>query len=111
MVQSTSAADTSSVRQEYPRLLGNPKVHHHVHDSPPLFPILSQLNPIHTFTPYFFDVHFNIILTPKHEHARLTDKFNSNSIIVYECSNNSRTFTETMQPVHLVIIFTISTIT
>jgi hypothetical protein len=33
-----------------------------VHKNPILSPILSQLNPVHTLTPCFFNVHFNIIL-------------------------------------------------
>jgi hypothetical protein len=32
------------------------------HESPSLVTILSQLNPIHNFPPYFFKVHYNIIL-------------------------------------------------
>jgi hypothetical protein len=32
-----------------------------VHNSPLLDPILSQINSIHTLTPYFFKIHLNII--------------------------------------------------
>jgi hypothetical protein len=38
-----------------------PKVHHRVHNSPPLKPILSQTNPIHNLTSYFFKVYLKII--------------------------------------------------
>jgi len=48
--------------QEIIRLLWNPKVHIRVHNSPPFAPVSSEINPIHIFTPYLFEVHFNIIL-------------------------------------------------
>jgi hypothetical protein len=54
-------AKSHSASQKIPRLLRNPKVYYRVHNSLPLDPILSQLNPIYAPTLYFFKTHVNAI--------------------------------------------------
>jgi hypothetical protein len=43
-----------SVSQEISHLLLNSEDHYHVHKSPPLVPILSQMHSVHTFPSYYF---------------------------------------------------------
>jgi hypothetical protein len=65
MVRLTRKVDCYSAGQDISRLFGtrrftkshplvwNPKVHYHVHKSPPVDSILIQLNPIHPLARYY----------------------------------------------------------
>jgi hypothetical protein len=50
--------------KNFPNILWNPKVQQHVHKSPPLVPILSQINPLHTIPSYLR----SILISSTHLH-------------------------------------------
>ena len=59
----SSEAKQFSASQEIPRILQNPKIHYHIHESPPPISIPSQINPVHGSPSHFLKIHLNIILS------------------------------------------------
>jgi hypothetical protein len=56
-----SEASSCSDIQEF-RILWHQMIYYCNNISPPLDPILSQMNPVHNTQSYFSNIHFNIIL-------------------------------------------------
>jgi hypothetical protein len=57
-------AANCAATEELPSVLWNPKVHCRIHKSPPLVPILSQIDPMPTIRSYLSKIHFNIVRQP-----------------------------------------------
>jgi hypothetical protein len=75
-------ANSHSASQEIPCHLWNPIVHYRTHNSLPLVPILRQMNPVHTFPPYFPKIHSNIIFpsTPRSSERSLSFRFSDKKL-------------------------------
>jgi hypothetical protein len=81
--------------------LWNPKVHHRVHKSPSLDPIVSQPNPVRPIDPYLPKVHFNVILPPTPRSSRWPLAFgppNQNPV------NTSPLPMRVICPAHLILL-------
>ena len=62
MQQSPSwEANRFAASQEIPHILWNPKVHYRIHKCPPPVLIPRQIDPVHTPTSNFLNIHLNII--------------------------------------------------
>ena len=55
-------ANRFAASQDIARNLWNPKDRYRIHKCPPPVPILSQLDPVHTYTSHFLKIHLNIFL-------------------------------------------------
>jgi hypothetical protein len=59
-------ATSHSPSQEIPHLLWNPKIRYRVHKNPSAIPIMSQINPVHTFPNIYSSIIFTYLTMIKH---------------------------------------------
>jgi hypothetical protein len=60
----SSEVANCATTEEIHSILWNAKVHYRVHKSPPLVPILSQINQINTIPSYLSKIYFNTVYSP-----------------------------------------------
>jgi len=63
-------ANNHSESQYIPVSKWKDKLHFHVHKRFPFVPVLSHMNPVTIFSSYFYDIHFNIILSSMHRSCK-----------------------------------------
>ena len=74
---------------------GTKKVHSHVHNSPRILPVPSQLNAMHTVPCSFFETHFNVILKSTRTSSKPSPSFRfyrQKSVSISRLSHAWRTF-------------------
>ena len=81
-------ANQFSTSQETPPILWNPKVHYRIGKCPPPAPILSQLDPVHTFTTHFLKIHLYTTFpstpgTPKWSHSLRFPRLSSSPYVLH----------------------------
>ena len=91
MEQSPSwEANRFSVSQGILRILWNPTVNYRIHNCPPPVPILSQLDPFHTPTSHFLQIHLSFILPSTPRSPKWTLLFNwQDSCCIFFLLNSS----------------------
>jgi hypothetical protein len=88
MVQDIIRKAVTQLVKKYPAFLCNPKVHDRDHTSPPLDPILSQLNPVRSIDSCLPKFHLNVILSPTPRSSQWSLAFgppNQNPLILTLC--------------------------
>jgi hypothetical protein len=96
---SVSSGSSSADSQEIPRTLQNPKFNCRVYNSPPIVPIMSQLNPIHTLPTEFFKIYYIIFpstsrssrrsVSPRYSHQNLISTYLRTYSCYMPCSSHS----------------------
>jgi hypothetical protein len=92
-------------REDIPRILCNPKGHYRFYRIPSLVLILSQINLVHNFPPYFSKNHSNVILQSSYMSSEMSLPFgisDENFVCIYHIPMLAPC------PVHLILLDLIS---